>query len=162
LHARLYEPPGRRRTIVPTSEIEPQKWRYTTTKPVDGWEQAGFDDSDWQTGEGGFGTKITPNTTVRTEWSTNDLWVRRTFTLDETVSRPSLRLFHDEDAEVYINGTLVAKVEGYVVQYVEIPLSDESAHALRRGENTIAVYCHQTTGGQYIDVGVVDLMPASE
>jgi hypothetical protein len=162
LHAPLYEPPGRRRTIMPTSENEPQTWRFTTTKPADGWERQGFDDGDWKTGEGGFGTKITPNTVVRTEWNTGDVWIRRTFNLEEAVSRPSLRLFHDEDAEIYINGTLAAKVEGYVTQYVEIPLTDEAGKALRSGGNTIAVHCRQSTGGQYIDVGLVELKAVTE
>jgi hypothetical protein len=73
-----------------------------------------------------------------------------------------VRLYHDEDAEVFINGILVAQVKGYVVQYVELPLADEAAKSLRVGENTIAVHCHQTGGGQYIDVGLVDLVPATE
>lgn len=162
LHAQLYKPPGRRSTIVATSEREPQAWRFTTTKPSAGWQDAGFDDSHWQTGAGGFGTEGTPNTTVRTEWNSDDIWLRRTFTLDEAPSQPLLRVYHDEDAEVFINGTLAAQVQGYVVQYVEVPLSADIVKRLRIGENTIAVHCHQTGGGQFIDVGLVDLVPAKK
>jgi hypothetical protein len=51
---------------------------------------------------------------------------------------------------------LGSRVKGYTTDYVVVPLSDEAAKALRVGVNTIAVHCHQTGGGQYIDVGIVE------
>ncbi|MHC4325998.1 MAG: glycoside hydrolase family 2 protein, partial [Planctomycetota bacterium] len=111
---RLYLPPPILKTIVPTSQRQPQSWRYTTNQPPEGWQQADFDDSNWQKGQGGFGTEETPGTIVRTEWTTPDIWVRRTFELEDAgFSRPQLSIHHDEDAEVYINGLLVAKLQGY-------------------------------------------------
>src|SRR5262249_25225610 len=53
--------------LVPTSEREPQAWRYTTEKPGDGWFKPEFDDSTWKEGPGGFGTQGTPGAIVRTE-----------------------------------------------------------------------------------------------
>ena len=44
LHKKLYGPQPKIeiKTVVATSEREPQTWRYTTTKPAEGWETAGF------------------------------------------------------------------------------------------------------------------------
>ena len=156
---RLYLPAPVLNTIVPTSQEQPQSWRYTTSQPSEDWQQADFDDSDWQTGQGGFGTEGTPGTIVRTEWKTSDIWVRRTFELADTkLSRPQLSIHHDEDAEIYINGQLIARLEGYTSSYVRVTLDEKAQKALKIGTNCIAIHCHQTSGGQYIDAGLVDVI----
>ena len=62
---KLYETPPRMTVLVPTSENKPQTWRYTMAKPDADWMKADFDDSDWKTGPGGFGTEATPRAVVR-------------------------------------------------------------------------------------------------
>jgi hypothetical protein len=64
-------------------------------------------------------------------------------------------VFHDEDVEIYVNGTLAASAKGYVSDYVELPMTAAGRAALKPGKNLIAVHCHQTVGGQYIDVGII-------
>jgi len=145
-----------RTVILPTSEKTPQTWRYTTDKPADDWFKADFDDSVWKSGPGGFGTKNTPGATVRTTWNSADIWIRREFDVKDAVSSPLLMMHHDEDAEVYINGVLAAKAPGYVSEYEEFDLSPQAKAGIKTGKNTIAIHCHQTTGGQYIDAGIVD------
>ena len=155
-HRSLFGPPPRYRVLVPTSETEAQHWRITTAKPGEGWEKPAFDASTWTEADGGFGTKGTPGAIVRTEWKTDDIWLRRSFDLKELPSGEALlRLHHDEDVEVYINGVLALKLGGFVTSYGEYPLTVAGRNALKAGTNTIAVHCHQTTGGQYIDVGLV-------
>ena len=159
-HKALAGPPPEYVDLVPTSKEKAQKWRFTTAKPADGWEKPDFDAAKWTEADGGFGTKITPNTTVRTEWNTADIWTRRTFELkDIPEGEVLLRIFHDEDAEVYLNGVLAAKVAGHVGEFVEVPLSIEARKALKAGTNTIAIHCHQTAGGQFIDAGLVRVVP---
>jgi hypothetical protein len=146
------------KVVVPTSQTQPQTWRYMFEKPAADWFKPGFDDSSWKEGSGGFGTKGTPGSKVRTEWKTPDIWLRRDVTLPEGMSgEPLLYMHHDEDAEVYINGVLAAKVTGYVSDYEEVPISAEGRATLKPGKNLIAVHCHQTGGGQYIDVGLVEI-----
>ncbi len=160
---KLYLPPPKATTLVPTSEQTAQTWRFTTDKPTDGWQKPGFDDSNWKSGPGGFGEPSTPGSVVKTEWKTNDIWLRREFDLKaqgitlNSLHELALRIHHDEDTEVFLNGELIAKTTGYTTQYIAAPL-DEAAHKLLKfGTNTLAVHCKQTGGGQYIDVGLVDV-----
>ena len=158
-HKALFGPAPEFREVVPTSEKAAQKWRFTTDKPADGWEKPDFDAAKWVEADGGFGTKDTPNTVVRTEWKTPNVWVLRTFDLKELPKgEPMLRIHHDEDAEIFINGVLAAKVVGFTTEYVEVPMTEAGRKALKPGSNTIAVHCRQTGGGQYIDVGLVEVV----
>ncbi|MBA4067405.1 MAG: beta-galactosidase [Isosphaera sp.] len=158
-HKALFGPPPEFRELVPTSEKAGQTWRWTTAKPADGWEKTDFDAAAWAEAQGGFGTKGTPNTVVRTEWKTPDVWVRRTFELKELPKGEAMfRVHHDEDAEIYINGVLAAKTVGYTTEYAEVPLTPEGRKALRAGANVLAIHCRQTGGGQYVDAGLVEVV----
>ncbi len=163
---KLYLPPPRVKTLVPTSEEVAQRWRITTDKPADGWQKPDFDDSRWTSRPGGFGEPSTPGSVVKTEWKTNDIWLRREFDLKapgitlNSLHELALRIHHDEDTEVFLNGELIAKTTGYTTQYVEVPLDEAARKLLKSGTNTLAVHCKQTGGGQYIDVGLVDVEEA--
>jgi hypothetical protein len=131
-------------------------WRYTTEQPPDDWFKDGFDASKWKEGIGGFGTTGTPGITLNTTWNTSDIWLRRDFDLKaENIPGIELQIFHDEDVEVYLNGVLALKLPGFITDYDEFPVSSEALAALHPGENSIAVHCHQTVGGQGVDVGLV-------
>jgi hypothetical protein len=158
-HKALFGSAPVERVIVETSEKSGQKWKYVLATPQAAWETPGFDDGKWVEGEGGFGTKMTPGSVVRTEWNTNDIWLRRNVELKAApIGDVFLRIHHDEDYEVYINGVLAAKSGGYVTDYGLAPINAEGRKALKVGKNTIAVHCKQTGGGQYIDVGIVELV----
>jgi hypothetical protein len=147
--------------IVPTARQAPIVWRFTVKRPEGDWTQPGFDDTRWTEAAAGFGTAGTPGTDPgrRTEWRTPDIWLRREFVFPEgSFANPHLFAFHDEDAEFYINGVPAGKISGYTTDYETVPISPEGRAALRPGKNVIAVHCHQTGGGQYIDVGFVDVI----
>lgn len=143
--------------VVPTAEKEPATWRYTFESPRAGWFEPGFDDSRWREGPAGFGTEGTPGSVVRTTWDTSDIWLRRTLTLPPDAAKGdiALRIHHDEDVEVYINGVLAARAEGFTSRYEELPLTPKGRAALKPGENLIAVHVRQTAGGQYFDAGLM-------
>jgi len=162
-HRMLFTPPPVFRDVVATAEAGPAEWRYVLEPPPAEWDKPGFDDGAWKRGPGGFGTQGTPGTTIRTEWNTQDVWLRRTVTLGKVPDGDLfLRIHHDEDAEIFINGVLAAAVQGYVTEYVEVPLLPAAKAALREGDNLVAVHCRQTGGGQSIDVGIVEQLPPPE
>jgi hypothetical protein len=144
--------------VVPTSKEKEQPWRYAFDKPADGWFKPDFNDLLWKSGPGGFGTHGTPGAVVRTEWKTSDIWLRRAIVLpDGPSTHYSLHLHHDEDAEIYLNGVLAARLAGYATEYQVVPISENARKTLKPGANVVAVHCRQTVGGQYIDVGLVEL-----
>ena len=148
-------PPDPNPPLVPTSQEDPQKWSYTTDAQAGTeWTSPAFDDSSWKTGDGGFGHDVG---NVNTQWNTPDLWIRRSFTLDGAIPKNlAFDVFHDEDIEIYINGVLAATASGYTNGYVVLPMNEAGRAAIKPGKNTLAVHCHQTIGGQFVDVGIVD------
>lgn len=156
---RLYEPVGSVRVLVPDAEQGPQNWKWTTQKPADGWTAAAFDDAAWATGPGGFGTEGTPGAIVGTKWDTADLWVRRTIEVPAgPLHEPVWSVHHDEDAEAFLDGEKVFELRGYTSGYELVPVG----RPLTPGRHVLAVHCHQTRGGQYLDVGLADLVPAAK
>jgi hypothetical protein len=144
--------------LAPTSMEKGQTYKFTIASPAKDWFALKFDDSKWQSGLGGFGTKETPGTAVRTEWKTSDVWLRRVVELKRRPRGELLfSIHHDEDFEIYVNGVLAAEGKGYSVQYEDIPCSDAGRDALVAGRNLIAVHCKQTGGGQYIDLGLMEM-----
>jgi hypothetical protein len=152
---RLNEPPPVTTPLVPTSEQQAIDWRYTTDTPDVGWIKPQFDDTRWKQGPGGFGEAKTPGSVVRTGWRTGDIWLRRDFELPAGAKEElALRMHHDEDAEVYLNGELAAEASGYSTEYESTPINAAALATLHPGKNMIAIHCHQTHGGQYIDAGL--------
>ena len=146
------------RVLASTAESGAVRWRYTASAPSATWFSEGFDDRAWLEASGGFGTPGTPGAIVGTLWQSADIWIRREFDLATTPSVAGLRLrvHHDEDAEIYLNGVEAARLPRWTSGYVEVPISAEAAATLRTGKNVLAVHCHQNSGGQFIDVGLVE------
>lgn len=140
----LFGPPPTIETIVPASDRAAQTWLYTTDSAK----------TKWSTAPGPFGTTGTPGIRPRTTWNTADIWLKRTFTLDRDVEGDlAAWIYHDEDVEVRLDGKLVVALKGYASSYGIHNLT--GLRKLTKGEHVIEVHCHQTTGGQGVDVGLV-------
>ncbi|GGF38144.1 glycoside hydrolase family 2 protein [Echinicola rosea] len=146
-------------TLVPTAKEQNTDWQYTLAKPMDGWEEMDFEATGWKTGKGGFGTKGTPGAINGTTWQSDDIWLRRSFELGNirkiNMDDIQLRIHHDDECVVYINGVKAAELENWTSSYTTTTISDEAKRALvANGTNVIAIHCKQNTGGQYIDAGL--------
>jgi hypothetical protein len=147
-----------RKPILADALLGGAPWRYTFEKPAPDWFKPEFNASSWKLGNSGFGTTGTPGSFPNTEWRTPHIWLRAQFVLSSNdLPAIKLRVYHDEDAEIYLNGVLALSLKGFTTEYNEYDLSPEATAALKTGTNTLAVSCHQTSGGQGIDVGVLAL-----
>ncbi len=131
-------------------------WRYTTDAPDASWTEAGFDDSAWKSGRSGFGHKDGWQSKTGTPWTSSDIWLRKVFSFDGTpIKRAALVIHYDNGTEVYLNGRLVWKGEGWSDGYGMFDVTESALPLLRNGQNTIAVHCHQDEGGQFIDAALL-------
>jgi hypothetical protein len=152
--ASMPKPPGFE-PVVPAADTKPEMWRYTTDQPADNWFAPDFDASGWSEGRSGFGTSRTPGAIIGTTWNTKDIWLRREVELTESQLDELLGwMHHDDDAEVYINGTLAIRAGGATGAYEDFSFNPRSRRAFKAGKNLIAIHCRNTGGNQYIDFGL--------
>ena len=146
--------------VLPSSLDTGRSWKITTSQPASGWFGTTFSDTNWTSATGGFGSAGTTGGTIRTNWTTSDIWMRQKFDMGSLsatdIDKLELFVFHDENCEIYFNGVLAATYTGYNSTYDFLPITEAGKNALiPNGSNIIAVHCHQTTGGQYIDAGIL-------
>lgn len=144
-------------SVVMTSGESDQNaaWRYTTGAPGGSWMQIGFNDSGWSTGPGAFGSDARGLTPIRTNWTSRDIWLRRDFTLSSLPASLTIKMFHDEAAEVYINGNLVVQLSGGSSGYEAIDVPAVVLSSLVVGGNLIAVHTQNLNAPQFIDLGLL-------
>ena len=93
------------------------------------------------------------------------MWVRRQIKLPENLNPAQVQfvVYHDEDVQIYVDGVLASSESGYNGSYQPLTISDPAKALLRPGATvTIAAHCHQTTGGQDLDIGLANVIPTEE
>ncbi len=141
-------------TVLSTGQNQPAEALYTETDPGEGWMREEYEDSKWQKGKMPFGKGW--NEDFATPWNSEQIWVRRTFELNDTnIEQLILQLRHDDDVEVYINGYPVYScTRCYLGRIKEYKLGDEIKKNLRKGKNLIAMKCINPSGNAWLDVGL--------
>ena len=138
--------------IVPAAEDKTYSATYTQQKPGDDWTSPSFNDRSWKTGEAPFGDN---RRLAKTKWDTDDLWVRREFSLTQIPEEDIyLKLNHDDNIEVYLNGEPIFNTVGWVHKYIYIPVKSAQS-LLKKGNNLLALHIKNTGGGRHLDFGLV-------
>jgi hypothetical protein len=137
-----------------TSENDGWQARYVNEKPQENWTARDFDDDNWKQGKAAFGKREnTPN--IGTPWSSEHIWVRREFMLDDSL--PGRKIFleysHDDDIAIYINGIEVI-INNSCQENAIQELPEEAVSSLQKGKNVIAAHCRNTGGDAYLDFGL--------
>jgi hypothetical protein len=143
------------KVVAPTATQGSWTGKYTTVEPSSKWTRADFDDSAWKSGEGAFGTAN--ESTAKTEWNTQRVWVRRVVSLDEEPAGKEFYLEYGNDDQLvlWINGTQVYDSGFRVNHNRRVELSPEAVALLKKGDNLIAASCLNTGGYAFLDFGML-------
>ena len=130
---------------------------YTENNPGVGWMLPVYQASDWKKGECGFSSKEIKGSTTRhlgTWWTSPSLWLRKSFFVGKQVGNLALRVAHDGDTKIYLNGTLIYEKQGR--DYCMVNLDEKQRELLKKGENLLAVETNKGRA-QFFDVSLFDM-----
>lgn len=141
-------------TVLPASDDQSYQTKYVEQKPADNWMSATFNDAAWKSGEAPIGDNPSIH---KTTWRSRDIWVRREFTLDKIdFENPFLKLQHDDNAEVYLNGEKIYSYVGWLNKMQHFPMDAKTRKLLKKGKNVFAIHVENTGGGAWVDVGIAN------
>ncbi|TYR37827.1 DUF4965 domain-containing protein [Sphingobacterium phlebotomi] len=145
----------RYKTIIPeTDRGQRSRVKYIEKSQRAGWKASDFDDANWEEGQ----LPISDNKALSgTFWESDNIWVRREFSLDKIEeSEPLfLKLHHDDNIDVYLNGTLVFTKEGWNHRFEYFDISSKAKGLLHKGKNVVAIHLKNTAGGRFLDFDLV-------
>ncbi len=165
--------------VVIAQTAEQGEWnaKYTLSKPTAGWEEPDFNDSQWQTAQGGFGSademilntlevcrlstpipSQQPKRVVNTLWDkeNSNIWIRREIELSEDLAgkKVFLEYSHDDDFELSVNGIEVVNTGYSWKKNITVQLPEEAVKTLKKGKNILAAHCLNRTNGALVDFGL--------
>jgi hypothetical protein len=141
------------KTVLATTDEENYSVKYTEEAPSGNWFNADFNDASWKSGQAPFSDN---QSKAKTVWRSKNLWVRRTFDLkDKSFNRLFLKLRHDDNVHVYLNGEKIYDVSGWKDQFKFIEIKKAVIQKLKNKNNVLAIHIENTAGGQWLDAGLV-------
>jgi hypothetical protein len=135
--------------VVDPTAAKPE-FKYTTDAPAGTWMESNYDDQSWKSAAAPFGDN---ESTAKTSWNTDDIYLRKDFDVKTLpTEKMFLKLSHDDNVVVYLNGKSIYEKTGWVQDYIYIPVDREN---LKLGHNTLAIHVKNTAGGRHIDADLV-------
>ena len=141
------------KALVPAADEKNYEAAYTESAPGNDWTKPTFDASHWKKGIAPFGNDKDES---RTTWNTPDIWMRREFTVNQGSSKLFVKLRHDDDVEVFINGEKVYAYKGWTDKFVYVPVPNDIRKKIKKGANILAVHVTNTGGGSWLDAGIAE------
>ncbi|WP_346085271.1 glutaminase family protein [Sphingobacterium ginsenosidimutans] len=140
------------KTILPTAEDQSFTVQYTESKPEGDWQSSSYKASGWKSGAAPLGDD---QKHVKTLWKSDDIWVRRAFNVTDPqgINELFLKLNHDDNVVVFLNGKKVYEKAGWTNSFQYLPINKSD---LKAGQNQIAIHLRNTAGGRFLDFGLVD------
>lgn len=141
-------------TIIPAAEENKTRVQYIERAPSGDWNSMDFEASEWKEGA----LPITDNKLLSgTFWESDEIWVRREFSLDKIDADEPLflKLHHDDNIEVYLNEQRVFQKDGWNDQFEYFDISSAAKGLLRKGKNVLAIHLKNTAGGRFLDFDLV-------
>ena len=173
-----FDPPTEKDKLHP--RVEKRFRDVTLPAGMDKWYMPGFDDSKWKSGAAPIGVGVfkahshgvmwtaTPNRSFKnnSDWGDGEFLLMRT-TFDVTdldYDYYRIRILSDQGYHIYLNGKKIHSFGWFqhFPRYEQIMLSDVIRKNLKKGANTLAVYCNvryeqDKKTGDYHPVGQMDL-----
>lgn len=122
-----------------TAISESSLWKYIVpaSEPDPSWRTPAFNDASWNTGKGGIGYGDGDDSTVLAA-SVNSLYLRKTFTIDDTSAlvRAMLHIDYDDGFIAFLNGAEIARsnVTGNLPSYNNASDSEHEAVVYKGGD----------------------------
>lgn len=140
------------KTVLATADEQNYTVKYTEDVPATNWSNPDFNDASWKSGPAPFTDE---DVKVKTSWKSKNLWTRRTFDLaDKNFDKLFLKLRHDDDVQVYLNGEKIYEYKGWKHEFKYIALDKSVIAKLKAKNNVLAVHIENTAGGQWLDAGL--------
>ena len=136
--------------VLPASDDQAYNAKFTETQPATGWENLSFNDESWKSGKAPFSDNKSDGGTA---WKSKDIWMRRTFMINNIdFNKLYLKLRHDDNVEVFLNGKNIFEKKGWIHKFEYLPLDKSD---LIKGKNVLSIHVANTAGGAYLDAGIV-------